>query len=181
MNFCKHGAEGAGYSLKWVFWVKNQFLKTKVFSKFLTQKAPFRRSKSPPKWLKFLPRWTASNTSCIYAYHFWKNGYVWVRVDCKSVVPLDRDSQLDIFKFLIGRYDWACLFDSETLLWEHILVREWDKNCSLLKSWTMCGLELVQAVWEQRQERNETMKDSKSRSQNATNEYSKNVAGAQID
>ena len=30
-----------GYSLKWVFWVKNQFLKTKVFSKFLTQKAPF--------------------------------------------------------------------------------------------------------------------------------------------
>ncbi len=39
--------KATGYSLKWVFWVKNQFLKTKVFSKFLTQKAPFRHSKSP--------------------------------------------------------------------------------------------------------------------------------------
>jgi len=45
--------EYQGYSLKWGFWVKNQFLKTsKVFSKFLTQKAPFRRSKSPPKRTK---------------------------------------------------------------------------------------------------------------------------------
>ena len=55
-----------GYSLKWVFWVKNQFLKTKVFSKILTQKAPFNLEaqkvrQSGPKWLKFPPRRTASN------------------------------------------------------------------------------------------------------------------------
>ena len=28
------------------------------------------------------------NTSCIYAYHFWKKRYILVSVDFKSVVPL---------------------------------------------------------------------------------------------
>jgi len=37
-SFAAAWAFHEGYSLKWVFWVKNQFLKTRVFSKFLTQK-----------------------------------------------------------------------------------------------------------------------------------------------